>query len=279
MIPGNFLTPGPHWGDLDQALHAIEAETSLRTATVDVNIAPSGRRIDVLPDTFAPELRVACMEASRRIRLERRIAFERRVVLECASAELAVEPIARRGTRLHVPFLFRTARGGEDVRVRGELLLDGSDPLPALITEGMSGFVAHLAWAHMLLGFAELTCNGPEPSVLGTPAQHRRSRQSGRDRDKSIRIPQLWSESLEPTGIWYGLGGTYVAAHVSRLPADRKHRTEAEQLARQVGISLKQHETWVRDYIRGVPKNMEIRFRWRTPMVLATDIAACSDFP
>lgn len=65
-------------------------------------------------------------------------------------------------------------------------------------------------------------------------------------------------------------GSTYVAAHISRLPSSREHSAEAAQLALQAGISLEQQETWVRDYIRGVPKDAEIRFRWRTPAELAT---------
>lgn len=90
-----------------------------------------------------------------------------------------------------------------------------------------------------------------------------------------MRTERPWSGPLEPTGPWYTAGGTYVAAHISRLPFGREHSPGAAQLALQAGISLEQQETWVRDYIRGVPKDAEIRFRWRTP----AELAASHDSP
>ncbi len=193
-----------------------------------------------------------------------------------------VEPIGKRKNRLHVPFAFSNDKNNEGAQVQGELALIGTDPLPVLITSGVSDSAAYTAWAYMLLGFAELTCNSPEPVVRENrtghprflPQDHLRSghRRTG---GESMRTQRPWSGSLEPTGHWYTAGGTYVAAHISRLPFGREHSPEAAQLALQAGISLEQQETWVRDYIRGVPKDAEIRFRWRTP----AELAASHDSP
>ena len=38
--------------------------------------------------------------------------------------------------------------------------------------------------------------------------------------------------------------------------------------ARQVGIILDPYETWVRPYARGVPEDIEMRFRWHAPILL-----------
>ena len=288
LITGNFLIAGDHWDQVERAVRS--AGDSMRTwpaatspdtaaapsASPDTAAAPSARRFSVLPQTLAPELRDACMEASRRIRLERRTAFERRVVLECSLGELAIEPIKTKGNNLHVPFLFRWAKGGHHVQVHGQLALTRIDPLPLLVTGGADEVGAHIAWVHMLLGFAELTCNGPEPTgprrLAGhPPTGHRDSTQNRHPgtREGYARIRRPWSDSLEPAGRWYAAGGTYVAAHISRLPFEREHSEEAAHLALQVGIRLKQHETWVRDHVRGVPKDAEIRFRWRTPPALS----------
>jgi hypothetical protein len=276
MIPGNFLIAGEHWDQVRQALHGVKTGTLAQLAASDAGTVTSPRRFDILPDSISPELREACIEASRRIRLERRTAFGRRVILEGGHCELMVEPIGKRKNKLHVPFFFSADRDGEGAQVQGELDLVGTDPLPVLITSGMNDSAAYTAWACMLLGFAELTCNSPEPVVRDSRTGHPRSlppdhRRSGHHRTggDSMRTERPWSESLEPAGPWYTAGGTYVAAHISRLPFGREHSPEAAQLALQAGILLEQQETWVRDYIRGVPKDAEIRFRWRAPAELA----------
>jgi hypothetical protein len=277
MILGNFLIAGEHWDQVGQALHGTATGTSAQPAASDVGTVTSSRRFDVLPNSISPDLREACIEASRRIRLERRTAFGRRVVLEGGGCELMVEPIDKRKNRLHVPFAFSNDKDNEGAQVQGELALIETDPLPVLITSGVSDSAAYTAWAYMLLGFAELTCSSPEPVVRESRTEHPRFLprdylRSGHRRTggKSMRPERPWSGSLEPTGPWYTAGGTYVAAHISRLPFGREHSPEAAQLALQAGISLEQQETWVRDYIRGVPKDAEIRFRWRTPAELAT---------
>jgi hypothetical protein len=215
------------------------------------------------------------MEASRRIRLERRTAFERPIVLESNSCELTVEPITRRGSRPHVPFLFKKLQNGGSAPVRGELVLRETDPLHVLIADSASDEDAHAAWVHMLLGFAELTCNGPEPANPGAQNESQPSRWGHADHGRhhgnreTIRTRRPWSESLEPTGRWYASGGTYVAAHISRLPFGKEHSPEAAELARQLGIILRQHETWVRTHVRGIPRDAEIRFRWHIPASLS----------
>jgi len=277
MILGNFLTGGEHWDQVGQALNGAGAGTSPQSVASDAATVISSRRFDILPGSISPELREACIEASRRIRLERRTAFGRRIILEGGGCELMVEPVSRRKGRLQVPFAFSNDSHGEDAQVQGELALIGTDPLPVLITSDVSDSAAYAAWAYMLLGFAELTCNSPEPAVRerraelppSPPWDHIRSGHR-RTAGESMRPLRPWNASLDPAGPWYTAGGTYVAAHVSRLPFGREHSPEAAQFALQAGISLEQQETWVRDYIRGVPQDAEIRFRWRTPAELAT---------
>lgn len=43
---------------------------------------------------------------------------------------------------------------------------------------------------------------------------------------------------------------------------------DAQDRARQVGITLRPSETWVKAHIRGVPDSIEMRFRWYAPTEL-----------
>jgi hypothetical protein len=82
--------------------------------------AAARRRIDQLPDDLAPELIGACLDASRRIRLERRLDYGHTpVILECDVGELTLLPIAGPESRLLVPF--RLSKGTETLA--GQLIL------------------------------------------------------------------------------------------------------------------------------------------------------------
>src|ERR1700683_1496698 len=88
--------------------------------------AAARRRFDQLPKDLAPELIDACLEASRRIRLERQVAYERAVVLECDVGELTLLQITGLEGHLLVPF--RLDKRTETLE--GELVLGDRDPLP-----------------------------------------------------------------------------------------------------------------------------------------------------
>src|SRR5690349_11854759 len=98
-IYANFLMPGLHWQLVADALHDAEAELvtewkhqqeakaaaeAIATTTEAEQRRTAARRhLNQLPDDPAPELIDACLEASRRIRLERQVAYERPVILKC----------------------------------------------------------------------------------------------------------------------------------------------------------------------------------------------------
>jgi hypothetical protein len=107
-----------------------------------------------LPDDLAPELIDACLDASRRIRLDRQVAYEWPVILESDVGELTLLPIAGPETRLHMPFRFRM---GMDV-LHGELVLGDCDPLALLIGTEIPDEAATTVWTCALLGFADATC-------------------------------------------------------------------------------------------------------------------------
>ena len=143
VIHANFLMPGPHWQQVADLLHGAEAEllaewkheqeakaaaeTAAAAAEARLKRAAVRRRIDHLPNDLSPELIEACLDASRRIRLERQVADERPVVLECDVGELTLLPIAETQTRLLMPF--RLSRGRETLK--GEFVLGGDDLLPS----------------------------------------------------------------------------------------------------------------------------------------------------
>jgi hypothetical protein len=62
--------------------------------------------------------------------------------------------------------------------------------------------------------------------------------------------------------------GSFVAGHRRRLNEGRTASAEACDRARQVGIILHPHETWVRPHTRGIPEGIEMRFLWHAPTEL-----------
>ena len=281
VIYANFLVPGPHWRQVADILHGAEPElmaewkreqeaklaanTASPAAMAERTRTPAERhRIVQLPDDLAPELIDACLDASRRIRLDRQVAYERPVILESDVGELTLLPIAGPETRLLMPFRLRM---GMDV-LHGELVLGDRDPLALLIGTEIPDEVAITAWTCALLGFADATCielAPVEPRVRRElETQKRPSRGVSRDRMASQIVPrrQTWPENLEPVGRWVRFGGSFVAGHRRRLNDAQAASGEACDRARKVGITLGPHETWVRPHARGVPDDIEMRFRW-----------------
>jgi hypothetical protein len=243
---------------------AAEAEAKRRRAA-------ARRPINHLPNGLAPELIDACLDASRRIRLERQVAYERPVILECDFGELTLLPIAGTETRLLIPF--RLNKGTETLK--GELVLGDRDPLPLLIGEGVADEDAVTAWTCALLGFADATCIEFEPvertarrgSVRpqGCPSSAVSQR---RPSTRTLPRKRPWPRHLEPVGEWIRYRGSFVAGHRRHLNEGKTATAEARQHASQVGITLHQDETWVRPHTRGVPDGIEMRFLWHTPTEL-----------
>jgi hypothetical protein len=267
---GNFLTGGSHWDEVTRYLEPVAA-----TAPPASGRGLLTKRIDNLPAGLPRALLDACAEACRRIRDERRVAFERPVVLASIRGELTVQPVIGVPSALSVPFTYQPSRRPAADPLRGRLLLGQRDPMPVIVEENVNEDDAHKAWITMILGFADLTCNSPEPTSphhLGH--QREPASREYRPRRNGPADPVLsrrsWAGPLEPAGQWTAQGGSYVAAHARHLREDQQHSPEAAERAFQVGIVLKPHETWVREYIRGVPEETEIRFRWNAPSELTS---------
>jgi hypothetical protein len=298
VIHGNFLKPGPYWQQVADVVHGAEAELvaewqqeqearaaaaaagaeaeaerrrgaaeAAAEAEAERRRAAARRRIEHLPNDLAPELIDACLDASRRIRLERQVAYERPVVLESSFGELTLLPISETENRLLMPF--RLNRRME--ALKGQLVLGDRAPLPLLIGEDVADEDAITAWTCALLGFADATCIEFEPAgptARREPASSRRHLPSSASRHRSS-IPTLprkrWPGHLEPVGHWADYSGAFVAGHRRRLADGKAASAEARDRARRVGIILHRDETWVRPHTRGVPDGIEMRFRWHAP--------------
>jgi hypothetical protein len=287
FIYANFLIPGPHWQQVTNALHDAEAAQAAErkraqevSAAADTTVAAEPgrrraaprRRISQLPARLAPELIDACLHASRRIRLERQVAYDRPVVLKSDIGELTLLPIAGTGTPLRVPF--RLSKATETVE--GELILDDCDPLPLVIGEGVAEEDAISAWTCALLGFADVTCIEFESAKPRAPRESARPRRPSpwvshpRSSTRTLPRSRPWPRHLEPVGRWIRYSGSFVAGHRRHLPDGWTASAEARERARQVGIILHPHETWVQPHARGIPDGIEMRFRWHTPPELGS---------
>lgn len=290
VIRANFLQPGTHWQQIADALHGAEAgllgawqheqeqraaaEAAATKAKAERKRAAARRRINLLPDDLTPELIDACLDASRRIRLERQVAYEHAVILECDLGELTLLPIAGTANRLLLPF--RLSRGPETLN--GELVLSDHDPLPLLICEDVADRDVGTAWTCALLAFADATCIEMEPATSARKHEPARPRwrpssSATRYRRPSARSlprkrPWPWQAHLEPVGDWDYCSGSFVAGHRRRLNDGQTASEGAHDRARRVGIVLKANETWVRSHARGIPHNAEIRFLWHAPAEL-----------
>ncbi len=254
---------------------ARAAEAAAAEAEAEQRRAAARRRIDHLPNGLALELIDACLDASRRIRLERQVAYERPVVLESEVGELTLLPIAGTETRLLMPFRLR--KGTETLK--GELVLGDRDPLPLLIGEGVADEDAITAWTCALLGFADATCIEFEPveptARRGSARPQWPPSSSVSQRRTSTRtLPRRrpWPRHLEPVGHWIRYRGSFVAGHRRRLNEGQTASAEARDHASQVGITLHPHETWVRPHTRGVPDGIEMRFLWHAPAELLFEV-------
>jgi hypothetical protein len=288
LVYANFLTPGPHWEQVANALRKrtaggpaaardakAEPVTGQRRTPTKAKAAKEHarpRRIDRLPDDLAPELIKACLDASRRIRLERQLDYgDAPVVLQSDAGELTLLPITGTESRLLVPFRLSTGTKS----LNGKLILGDRDPLPVLIGRGVADEDAIMAWTCALLGFADATCIELDPA--GQAARHERPRPRQRPRSPAARprllAPALprrrrWPSYLEPVGRTARYLDSLVAGHRRHLPDGWTASDEARDRARRIGIRLNTHETWVQPHTRGLPDGIEMRFLWHAPTEL-----------
>jgi hypothetical protein len=282
----NFLIPGEHWRLLGDVLRDTEgelvaewkqqeqAEAAAEASDVGTKAKlrrPAARRIDHLPDGLPSELTDACLDASRRIRLERQVAYDRPVLLKSEVGELTLLPIEKTGSRLLMPF--RLTKGTETLA--GELLISDRDPLPLLIAESVADEDAITAWTCALLGFADATCVELEqagPATRrdpGIPQPWQPSTVIRRSTStRTLPRGQRWPSYFEPVGQWIRFSGSFVAGHRRRLRDGQTASDEAHDRAHQVGITLHPHETWVRPHARGIPDGIEMHFLWHPPVDL-----------
>ena len=280
-VVANFLTPGSHWqtvADLIQEVepalvakwereHAAVTAPGLSDGGNNPASQPAVRCIIQLPDHLAPELRRACINASRRLRLERQVAYERPVVLVSDFGELTLLPVIETGPTFSFPFRLVTSAK----IIRAELVLSDTDPLSLRVGDDVALDDAVLAWISGLLGFADVTCIQFDSRTART----QRARREPPGPASSIPVPRRprqsaqgrhpWPGNLKPIGRWTRYGGSFVAGHRRRLNDGRTSSDEARQCARQVGITLQAHETWVRPHTRGIPDDLEMRFHWHPP--------------
>jgi hypothetical protein len=284
-VIANFLTPGPHWQELASLVrHATPARIPNGEPRTDS--PPNGssvpgdapaylpiRHVTQLPNSMDATLRSACTEASRRIREDRQVAYDRPVILESAIGELTLLPARATAGAVRLPFALSTGSG----RVTAELAMQDSDPLPLRIGAEVQEQDMILAWACALIGWAEATCIQFESTSVRASteiSQHREPRPRVR------RIPRhrpAWPPALTPVGSWQEHSGSFVAGHKRRLTDGQLASDDARQYAQRVGIALQPHETWVRPHARGIPEDIQIRFRWNAPAELdATRISPAS---
>ena len=229
----------------------------------------AGRRRDELPSWVDRSLSSACINASRRIRHERQVSYDRPIILQYETRELRLFPVIRAGTRLLIPFSLR-----DDTMVSGKLELErgGPDPLPVVLGGDVSEENAVTAWISALLGFADATCFDIEHT------DSRLLRRTGispvvRQRDSLRSIPstkrRMWPSHMQPSEQLAQYSASFVTGHRRRLAEGYTASDEARDQARQVGIDLRPSETWVRPHSRGVPDDVELRFRWNPPRGLS----------
>ncbi len=270
LIHGNFLVSGPHWRQVYDALRdeARQPARSIGTA------GTKQRRFNQLPVSLAKELKRACLDASRRIRLERRLDYgDTPVILECDVGELTLLPITGPENRLLFPFRFRR----DAKTLPGALILINRDPLPLMIGADVGDEDAITAWTCALLGFADATCIDLERR--GQAARREtvktRSHPSSKVRRtapqrRSVQSRHRWPTYLEPVGDTARHIDSLVRGHRRHLPDGWTASVEACDRARRIGIILRAEETWVQPHPRGhgMPVGVEMRFSWHAPAEL-----------
>jgi hypothetical protein len=295
VVRGNFLVGGEHWARFNAVLStALLAPSQVEPSGPGLGVESeevaeidlSGLALMTVadpPSELDTSLIEEGLEASRRIRLERRHAYAHHVVLTFSGREIAFAPVRRDGYTIIAPFRFMHPGGS----TLGAIRLSGMrDPLPIQIESGAREGQISEVWTASLLGFSAITCFDPESDDEGqsqsppaapkgsvTPGEFSSREMRHREAPRALR--SKWPSHLEPRGPAWSSFSSLVAGHVRRLKEGRSPSSEAEMRAREVGINLGPHETWVRPHSRGAPEGGSIHFRWRCPAALTRFLGEC----
>lgn len=270
IINGNFVADGLQWARLRDSL-VLQRDHPKPTALRVVE-AEGWRVVTEFPTGAESGLRERAIAASKRIRTERVLDYgDVPVILDGPDYAIRFEPIRQRQDGpVELPFTFWVESAEP---VRGALRLrTPADPL-AIVWPGERGeqFLPRV-WETALVGFSTLTCEAAY--VNERPAAHRPASPGRRhvsDRSvpaaRSSRSGQkrLVTPGLVATPATERVLASFVAGHRRRLSGDAHARDEAKAAAAQLGIQLREHETWVRPHIRGVPEGVELHFRLTGP--------------
>jgi hypothetical protein len=261
-VEGNFLRPGSHWLAVAELIAADATERERREAALPTLVE------NPLAGLGA-ELRTACLNASRDIRLRRSLAYPNAATLSAGRLLITFFPVeeARSG---HI-VRFEHTRGAE--KASGYLKLGGNDePLPLYLPRANhNDSYVHAA---VLLGFAALTVL-PQQEVVVRPSRGVGGR--GR-RHPTWRQPRAKPEptrrrylnpSLTPTG--RASSAHWVAGHIRHLPPGLSPSSQARAAAAAVGITIADTETWVRPHFRGFATEEHLTFEWMAPDGLEAD--------
>ena len=164
FIRANFLTSGPHWRQVADVIHDTEAKreqdakvpkTELLAVKVERGVQTYDGASTSCLTISLPELFGDCLNASRRIRLERQVAYERPVVLERHAGERTLLPITRSPNPLAhaIP-----PQQGPRRPLKENSSSVTTDPLPLLIGRHVADRDAISGGICALLGFADATC-------------------------------------------------------------------------------------------------------------------------
>ncbi len=157
VVEGDYLRPGPQWGELRRRL--IMRYPSLYGAhTIDAEAAGSAGAIRTsFPNALPAARRAAALEASRRIREKRSHDYGDHVVhLTGQGFDLRFRPIRTVAGAVEVPFTL--ARDGAPTVDAALRLRTPTDPLAIAFDESTPERAVAEAWILALHGFADLTC-------------------------------------------------------------------------------------------------------------------------
>ena len=268
-IAANFLTDGDHWIKLrDELARAIDQDgAAARSGELFLGSYPVV--VKSVPECIPLTLADACVEASRRIRLDRQVAYARPVVMEMPTGALRLFPVAGSEAGPIAPFELEL----DGAAWLGVILLTSDlDPLEMRFQSGEpSDPTIGYVWSAALLGLAAVTSY--DPSEIKANREQREPAAGLDSRRQSMASTQRASGRLNNPDLVeirsHGQHGAhFVAGHRRRLADGRTPSADARAKARRLGIELRRGETWVTAHERGVAEGQELRYRWRVPREL-----------
>jgi hypothetical protein len=284
LVQGNFLAPGAHW---ERLRHAIRERDRSQNANDEAELTSHGSVLKAFPESVADEIHAAAMEASKDLRENRHLVFGHPVLIESGGRRIRFDPLETRQRALQAPFRYVGSRGA----VVGALRLrTPNDPLALALADGDDPKLIGEAWSLALVAYRELTCVEPDdaarvldstlfdrrsrrrsPGARGEPTKHARHRGQ---MESPLNSRLQFSPRLIPTVETRGYLASYVAGHRRRLVEGQEASVDARRRAEEVGIRLRDAETWVRPHARGLPSDAILQFTWAMPRSLSRALKA-----